>query len=380
MMGRTHFGDGRSGFTLIELMISVALSTLVGILIYSVFIEQSKAYRVQADMSAMQQNLRVAMELVTRDIATAGLGTGHDGGSWGVDGQDGTSNKPIYGLRIRDNFPVGSGHDALEILMLDPDRSNWAYTDATISNTCSTNTIQFSSQDALQADNYGPSVPPFDRIMCYTTSGQLGRAQSFVWNVQGAGDGSTGIVPVVSNTQTDFANNCLNSLPAHMICGPPTWLAYYIDQDSADGTGIGSAALPVLYLVPSVFEALDAGGYPADSDIPVALGIEDLQLVSCEAGLGIDCEPPTRWGPGYDLDASTGGSSWANMNSVRVHLTARSLRPDVDRSSVSSPLDIDPTDTFAPLGGLDSYHRRVARTQVSIRNATGVWQQENQSF
>jgi prepilin-type N-terminal cleavage/methylation domain-containing protein len=369
-----------AGFTLIELMISVALSTLVGILIYTVFIEQSKAYRVQADMSAMQQNLRVAMELITRDVATAGLGTGHDGGSWGADGQDGSSNKPIYGLRIRDNFPVGSGHDALEILMLDPDRSNWAYTDASVANTCSTNTIKFSTQDSIKAENYGASSPPFDRIMCYTTSGQLGRAQSFIWNVQGVGDGSTGIVPVTGNTQTDYANNCLNSLPAHMICGPPTWIAYYIDENSADGRGIGSAALPVLYLVPSVFAALDAGGYPADTDIPVALGIEDLQLVSCEAGIGIDCESSTSWGPSYDLDGTVSSNTWSNMSAVRVLLTARSLRPDVDRTSVSSRIDIEPSDTFAPVSGLDSYHRRVARTQVSVRNATGVWKQANQSF
>ena len=162
--------DHRAGFTLIELMITVAMSTLVGALIYTVFIEQSRAYRVQADMSAMQQNLRVAMELLTRDVATAGHGTGYDGGTWGADGQDGSSNKPIYGLRIRDNFPVGTGKDAIEILMLDPDRRNWAYTDSSASQLCGTNTIQFNTQDAAQAGNYSASNPPFDRIMCFTNS------------------------------------------------------------------------------------------------------------------------------------------------------------------------------------------------------------------
>ena len=201
------FPDRRAGFTLIELLITVALSTLVGVLIYTVFIEQSRAYRIQADMSSMQQNLRVAMELVTRDIATSGHGTGHDGGSWGADGQDGSSNKPIFGLRIRDNFPVGSGHDAFEVLMLDPDRRNWAYTDAGTSQLCSTSTIQFSSQDLAQAGNYGSTSPPFDRIMCFTNSGQFGRSQSFIWNVLGAGDAATGTVPVsalpMGSTATD---------------------------------------------------------------------------------------------------------------------------------------------------------------------------------
>jgi prepilin-type N-terminal cleavage/methylation domain-containing protein len=380
MLMLTRSPESRAGFTLVELMISVALSTMLGILIYTVFIEQSKAYRIQADMSSMQQNLRVAMELITRDVATAGLGTGFDGGTWGADGQNGVSNKPIYGLRIRDNHPMGFGHDAIEILMMDPDRSTWAYTDSNAAKTCGTTTIQFSTQDALMAESYGNAAPLFQRIMCYTSSGQLGRSQSYIWNVQGTGDGATGVVPVVANSQTDFTNNCLNSLPSHLICGPPVWLAYYIDQDSADGKGIGSVALPVLYLVPDVFAALDVGGYPADSDIPVALGIEDLQVVSCEAGVGNDCEMATSWGPTYDLDPFTGTNTWSNMSAVRVLLTARTLRPDVERTSVSSPIDIDTSDTYAPGSGLDSYHRRVARTQITVRNAIGIWQQENQSF
>ena len=372
--------DHRAGFTLIELMITVAMSTLVGVLIYTVFIEQSRAYRVQADMSAMQQNLRVAMELLTRDVATAGHGTGYDGGTWGADGQDGSSNKPIYGLRIRDNFPVGTGKDAIEILMLDPDRRNWAYTDSSASQLCGTNTIQFNTQDAAQAGNYSASNPPFDRIMCFTNSGQFGRSQSFLWNVQGSGDAATGTVPVISNSQSDFNANCQQALPANMICGPPDWRAYYIDANSSDGRGIGSPALPVLYLVPDVFAALDVGGYPSEDDIPVAMGIEDLQLVSCEAGLGLDCELATSWGPSYDLDPTTGTNVWSNLSSVRVMMTARTLRPDVDRASVSSVIDIDSSDTYSPLPAMDSYHRRVARTQVAVRNASGVWQQNNTNF
>ena len=88
--------SARGGFTLIEMLITVALSTLVGILIYTVFIEQTRAYRMQADMGNMQQNLRVAMEMMTRDIATAGWGAGYNGGSWGVDGQDGSRTFKIF--------------------------------------------------------------------------------------------------------------------------------------------------------------------------------------------------------------------------------------------------------------------------------------------
>lgn len=368
------------GFTMIELLITVALSTLVGILIYTVFIEQTRAYRLQTDMGNMQQNLRVAMEMVTRDVSTAGWGMGYNGSTWGVGGQEGDENAGMYAIWVRDNIPAGSGHDAIELTMMDPDRTTWGYTATDVSETCSTATITFDSDDAARAETFS-SAGPNSEIICYAPVGMGGRPVSYIWTVDGTGNASTGVVPVAPNTTTDFSNECSGSLPAHMACGPVMHIAYYIDDNGADGFGIGSQDVPVLYLVPDVTLAASVGGYPHADDIPVALGIEDLQFQVCQAGLGRNCEDDSSWESGFDMDTTSAGTAdWWNLQAVRVLMTARTLRPDLERTAVSQPIDIDPLDVYVPTPTLDSYHRRVARTEVTSRNAIGTWQMMNTPF
>ena len=138
--------DNKNGFTLVEMLITVVLSTLVSVMIYTVFISQTQAFRAQADMGSMQQNLRVGMEMLTRDIASAGFGTGHDGGSWGESGQSGTSSNPVYALNVRENLG-GAGPDAVEVFMMDPNRSTWALTDMNVRQACGTSSITFTALD-----------------------------------------------------------------------------------------------------------------------------------------------------------------------------------------------------------------------------------------
>ncbi len=368
------------GFTLIELMITVALSTLVGVLIYTVFIEQTRAYRLQADMGSMQQNLRVGMEMLTRDVATAGFGTASDGGSWGVLGQGGDENLPIYGLRVRQGHPFLRS-DAIEIAMMDPDRSQWVYTKSHTGELCNTTDLALATNDVPFADLFSDSGAN-TRIMCYTPVGFGGKPHSYLWDVNGTGDTSTGLVGVHANSQNDYINECIASLPKFLICGPLVWVAYYVDDDSSDGLGIGSASLPVLYLVPDMATVVTSGDYPTADDIPVALGIEDLQIGYCEAGLGVDCELDDSWTwTAYDIDeASTARNVWQNLSQVRVMMTARTLRPDLERSTVSQRIDLAPSDDYIPAVGLDAYHRRVARTEVTVRNAIGTWQLMNQPY
>jgi len=357
----------KDGFTLVEMLITVVLSTLVSVMIYTVFISQTQAFRAQADMGSMQQNLRVGMEMLTRDIASAGFGTGHDGGSWGDSGQSGTSSNPVYALNVRENLG-GAGPDAVEVFMMDPNRSTWALTDMNVRQACGTSSITFHADYPTAAAQYA-ATGSRNRIMCFAPSVR-GRPASFIWAVNGVGSGQT--VPVNSNSQADYLAECPNNLPAMMICGPPVYVAYYIDKNDADGKGIGGPALPVLYYVPDLFAANLAGGYPTVDDIPVALGIEDLQVQVCEPGLGTDCDLASSWSFEHDLSPSS--VLWHNLGAVRVMLTARTIRQDENRSSVSTPIDLDSTDTYSVAATADGFHRRVARTEVAIRNAMGTWQ------
>jgi type IV pilus assembly protein PilW len=60
------------GFTLVELMVAMAISLIVMGSIYSVYQTQQKSYILQEQVSAMQQNLRAGMTMLTRDIRMAG--------------------------------------------------------------------------------------------------------------------------------------------------------------------------------------------------------------------------------------------------------------------------------------------------------------------
>lgn len=72
-MGRTAF-KRKNGLTLIELLIALVLSSILTAVLYRAFISQQKTYTVQDQVVDMQQNVRIAMGQMTREIRMAGYG------------------------------------------------------------------------------------------------------------------------------------------------------------------------------------------------------------------------------------------------------------------------------------------------------------------
>ena len=70
---RISFKVLNQGFTLVELLVGMAVSLLAMGAIYSTFLSQHKSYLVQDQTAAMQQNLRAAMFYMQREIRMAGL-------------------------------------------------------------------------------------------------------------------------------------------------------------------------------------------------------------------------------------------------------------------------------------------------------------------
>ncbi len=60
------------GFTLIELMIGMAISSIVMAGVYAAYLSQSKSYNTQELTVDMQANLRTALELIQMDLRLAG--------------------------------------------------------------------------------------------------------------------------------------------------------------------------------------------------------------------------------------------------------------------------------------------------------------------
>jgi prepilin-type N-terminal cleavage/methylation domain-containing protein len=67
-------GSSRKGFTLVELMVALVLSFILVGAIYRGFTFQQKAYTVQDQIAEAQQNARMAMNILIRDIRMAGYG------------------------------------------------------------------------------------------------------------------------------------------------------------------------------------------------------------------------------------------------------------------------------------------------------------------
>jgi type IV pilus assembly protein PilW len=64
--------SSRAGFTLLELMVAMAVTAILLAGIYATYITQLRAHLTQQLTVEMQQNLRAAMEMMTREIRMAG--------------------------------------------------------------------------------------------------------------------------------------------------------------------------------------------------------------------------------------------------------------------------------------------------------------------
>lgn len=68
----------QNGFTLLELMIAMAVGLIVLAAVYGVFIFQNKRYSIEEQIVEMQQNARAAMTTMVREIRMAGYDPNFD--------------------------------------------------------------------------------------------------------------------------------------------------------------------------------------------------------------------------------------------------------------------------------------------------------------
>lgn len=65
----------KNGFTLIELLAGIVISLILLAGLYSVFFSQQTAFSAQEQVAEMNQNIRAALDLMTREIRLAGYKT-----------------------------------------------------------------------------------------------------------------------------------------------------------------------------------------------------------------------------------------------------------------------------------------------------------------
>ncbi|HSH68559.1 MAG TPA: prepilin-type N-terminal cleavage/methylation domain-containing protein, partial [Deferrisomatales bacterium] len=64
----------RRGFTIVELLVSLSIAAILLTLVYQVFISQRRTYTAQEEVAEMQQNARIGLETLTRDLQNIGAG------------------------------------------------------------------------------------------------------------------------------------------------------------------------------------------------------------------------------------------------------------------------------------------------------------------
>ena len=64
----------QKGLTLIELLVAMAITGILGAGIYRTFTGQQHTYEVQEQVVDMQQNVRMAISRMTRELRMAGFG------------------------------------------------------------------------------------------------------------------------------------------------------------------------------------------------------------------------------------------------------------------------------------------------------------------
>jgi type IV pilus assembly protein PilW len=112
---------GNSGFTLVELLVAITLGLVILAGLYQTFRTQHDSYIVQDQVAAMQQNLRAAMYLITRDLQMAGWYTNFDRNNRTIDLGDlgEQTGRPLFfavnNYDIGDNT-IKDGTDALVIV------------------------------------------------------------------------------------------------------------------------------------------------------------------------------------------------------------------------------------------------------------------------
>ncbi|THF65893.1 prepilin-type N-terminal cleavage/methylation domain-containing protein [Pseudothauera nasutitermitis] len=114
----------RNGFTLVELMVALALGLLLVLGVSSVYVAQRQTYRLTENLARMQDSVRIAFELMARDIREAGgmpcgrsgyftnqIVTGNPQSVWmRWPGEHGITEGGLVGYRLGDpDYPLPAG-------------------------------------------------------------------------------------------------------------------------------------------------------------------------------------------------------------------------------------------------------------------------------
>ena len=308
-----------AGFSLVEVLAALVILAIAMTAVFATFVSQQKSFTVQSRVAEMQQNLRQAVEYISRDIRMAGYGI--------PDNVVIPNNIIATGVTsIRSLYPKDNttGPDQIYILcffdMDDNQRSTW--NTATMASGAGTVTVD-NTDGFLPTGGELVIVTDWVKAQLFQTVSKTATALTF---------GGT-IYP-------GFANSAYgpgSPPPAPSTVAKARFNRYFIDSTT-------DPAHPTLMVD-------RMGGLAAQ---PVADDIEDMQLT-----YGLDT--------GGDGNVDTWTSSPANpsqIRQVRLQFIARTRLPEAGWAETRPALGNHPGG-----GTADGYRRRIYDIVIDVRNS-----------
>lgn len=99
-----------AGFTIVELLVVMVISSILAISVVAVFVNQTRAMALNEDLVDLQQNLRVAMDMLHRDVRMAGANSKDNFPAFVFGGIDSDGNGTLD-----ENSDGGVNPDAIQI-------------------------------------------------------------------------------------------------------------------------------------------------------------------------------------------------------------------------------------------------------------------------
>jgi len=320
------------GVTLIELMIVMVIAAVLVAGIYSLFMTQQRSYFVQDQVSGVQQDARVALDIMARDIRMAGVMIGGQGfnvngftfavtpdnGSVSTGGTPATSPDRITVVGAADQFM--SGANPVKVTIVNNNVVTLSEDVGSFFDTDTNNFVSFEG-DAMYA-LYQITVIDTDTLTLNPTP--------------------------PANLATILDVDATVSPPVSTVVGARVYRAKAITYTvtAPDGTpGLG---------VLRRNENTGDGAQPMAGDGTTTF-VEDLQFAYQVAG------DTTNW---YNTPVEAGATN-AAIRMVRISLVVRTAVPDPEDTTFNQPSLEDHTGSLA---GPDGFRRRVYATVVKVRN------------
>lgn len=315
------------GFTLIEMLVSVALLGVVIFYLMGTFIVNQKTYMVIDQVTEAQQSMRAIADLLERDLRHAGFLV--------------PQGAPVCGVDIT------TGPDTL--YLSDPDPLLTANALSGDLGAVITTTIGTMTQGSLYV-GIGVDDLILDGSAFYDTDSN-GVADS---------DFQIGGGVIITDTLNPLRGSMCGTITA-INPGAGTF-AFLLASN-----GLAAATQPYNYV------AVPAHEYRVDTantnllrnGMLLARGVEDMQFaVWLDLNDNNTVDPNEYRGNGADPDYLSNAVDHADSREMRVSLVTRTRSPDVDFSTGQTQT----TENRVPIAGNDGFRRRVHTSRSRLRN------------